>query len=65
MADLYEVLYCFGCKEHTLVVKRRARKATMTKCKACGAKNTVGLIQNAMRLRKIQAKRYPTSTAQN
>ncbi len=63
MADLYEVLYCFACEEHTLVVKRRARKTTIAKCKSCGAENTIGSIRDAMRLDNIQVKKYPTSAA--
>ncbi len=60
MADdnLYEVLYCFGCKNHALVVKQRARKTTIAKCKVCGAENAIGVIRDAMRLHKVQARRY-------
>ncbi len=63
MADLYEVLYCFGCKKHALVVKRRARKTTIAECKYCGAKNAIGSTRDAMRLHNIRAKKYSTSTA--
>ncbi len=53
MADLYEVLYCFGCKKHALVVKRRARKTTIAKCKSCGAKNAIGSIRDLSAIQGI------------
>ena len=58
MADLYEFLYCFGCKKHAVMVKRRAPKTTVAECKNCGVKRTIESIRGAMRLHGFQAKRY-------
>ena len=65
MADLYEVLWCFGCKNYAVIVKRRARKTTFVKCQSCKAENTIESIRGAMHLKGIKPKRHPTPTTRN
>ena len=53
MADIYDVLYCFACEEHAILVKRRASKTATARCDNCGAENEIGKILNAMKLKGI------------
>ena len=46
---MFEILYCFFCKSHTLTVKVDAPKETITTCGNCHKKSRVGTIRSAMK----------------
>jgi hypothetical protein len=53
-----DILYCFNCRHHVIIVERRARDSTVVKCRLCGDEHAIGTIRGAMRLAKIEPERF-------